>query len=145
MCRVRNKWGNTEFHKYIIRFSSFSFVNYLITFTLVQKLVFSERHNTKNTKRHFISFKLLSLHFLACWQTKKLLKVTISFVMPVRPFVCPPATRLPLDGFLWNLIFGDFSKNCRENSCFVKIWQELRAHFFNNYVNLWYIVEFSSE
>ena len=33
-------------------------------------------------------------------------------------------TRLPLDGFSWNLIFEFFSKICRENSSFVKIWQE---------------------
>ena len=32
-------------------------------------------------------------------------------------------TRLPLDGFSWNLIFEYFSKICRENSCFIKIWQ----------------------
>jgi hypothetical protein len=31
--------------------------------------------------------------------------------------------RLPLDGFLWNLIFEYFSKICRETSSFVKIWQ----------------------
>jgi len=34
----------------------------------------------------------------------KLPKATISFVMSVRM----DTTRLPLDGFLWNLIFGVF-------------------------------------
>jgi hypothetical protein len=33
-------------------------------------------------------------------------------------------TRLPLDGFWWNLIFKLFSKISRENSSFMKIWQE---------------------
>jgi hypothetical protein len=33
-------------------------------------------------------------------------------------------TRLPPDGFSWNLIFEDFSKICRENSVFIKISQE---------------------
>ena len=30
-------------------------------------------------------------------------------------------TRLPLEGFSWNLIFQHFSKICRENSSFIKI------------------------
>jgi hypothetical protein len=33
-------------------------------------------------------------------------------------------TGLPLDGFLWNLIFEDFSKPYRENSRFIKTGQE---------------------
>jgi hypothetical protein len=36
----------------------------------------------------------------------------------------PGATRLPLDWFPWNFIFEYFSKTCRENSSFVKLWQE---------------------
>jgi hypothetical protein len=32
-------------------------------------------------------------------------------------------TRLPLDGFLWNLIFEKFLKICRTNSIFTEIWQ----------------------
>jgi hypothetical protein len=45
-------------------------------------------------------------------------------------------TRLPLDGFSWNLVFEYFSKICRENSSFVKIGQkimvlylEINVHF----------------
>ena len=38
--------------------------------------------------------------------------------------VCPHrTTRFPLDGFPWNLILGCFSKTCRENVIFTKIWQ----------------------
>ena len=37
-------------------------------------------------------------------------------------------TRLPQDGFSWNLIFEDFSKFRWENSSFIKIWQE-NGHF----------------
>ena len=45
----------------------------------------------------------------------KLRKTTITFVvyLCVRPL---GTTRLPLDGFSWNLIFENFSKICRENS-----------------------------
>ena len=59
--------------------------------------------------------------------------------MSVRPSVCPHGTtRLPLDGFSWNFIFPQFSKICRENSSFIKIWQEQRIlyttsiHIFDN-------------
>jgi hypothetical protein len=47
-------------------------------------------------------------------------KVTISVVMSVR---LHGTTRLPLNRFLWNLIFEYFSQICRENSTFIKIWQ----------------------
>ena len=51
----------------------------------------------------------------------KLPKVTISFVMSVRP---QGTSRLPLDGFWWNLIFELFPKIWWQNSSFIKIWQE---------------------
>ena len=59
----------------------------------------------------------------------KLRKATITFVIFVcpsfHPSVCPHATtRLPMDGFSWNLIFEDFLEICRENSSLIKIWQE---------------------
>jgi hypothetical protein len=48
-------------------------------------------------------------------------KATIGFVMSV----CPNGTiRLPMDGFSWNFIFEDFSRICRENWFFIKIWPE---------------------
>jgi hypothetical protein len=38
--------------------------------------------------------------------------------------VCPHRTvRLQPDGFSWNLVFEYFSKICRENAAFIKIWQ----------------------
>ena len=46
---------------------------------------------------------------------------SISFVMSVRRH---GTTRLPLDGFSWNVTFERFSKICRENSSFMKIRQE---------------------
>jgi len=53
---------------------------------------------------------------------KRLLASSCLFVCPsVRPH---GSARLPLDGFSWNLIFEYFSKICRENSRFIKIWQE---------------------
>jgi hypothetical protein len=32
---------------------------------------------------------------------------------------------LPPDGFLWNLIFKDFSNICPENSSLIKVWQDM--------------------
>ena len=59
-------------------------------------------------------------------------KATVSLVMAV----CPHATtRLPMDGFLWNLIFNTSSKICRENSNFIKIRQKYftwRFDIFND-------------
>jgi hypothetical protein len=66
-----------------------------------------------------------------CWNPKfqavflgsfaKLRNAIISFFMSVRPH---GTTRLPLDGFSWNLIFEDFSKLFRENLSFIKIRRE---------------------
>jgi hypothetical protein len=49
-----------------------------------------------------------------------------SVIMFIPPSVrCVPACphELPLHGFSWNLILKYFSKICRENSSFIKIWQ----------------------
>ena len=56
----------------------------------------------------------------------KLRKVTISFVMSVRPSVCFPhgTPWLPLDGFSWNLIFEYVSKMFPDYSSFSKIEHE---------------------
>jgi hypothetical protein len=55
----------------------------------------------------------------------KLRNVTVSFAMSVvRPSLHPHGiTRLPLDGFSLNLIFQYFSKICRGNQSYIKIWQ----------------------
>jgi hypothetical protein len=43
----------------------------------------------------------------------------------VRPYVLPHGTtRIPLDGFSFNFIFGYFSKHFREHSSLIKIEQE---------------------
>jgi hypothetical protein len=59
----------------------------------------------------------------------KLRKAAISFVMSVRLSVRPyvhyyGTTQLPMDGFLWNLVYEYFSKTCLENSVFIKIGRE---------------------
>jgi hypothetical protein len=74
---------------------------------------------------------------------EKLRKATINFVMSVCMPVClsvspPGTTRLPLKGFSWNLVFEYFYKICRENSSFVKIWQEQWILCVKIYVHLWY-------
>jgi hypothetical protein len=50
----------------------------------------------------------------------------------VCPSVRPHWTRLPLDGYSWNLIFEYFSKICPENSSFIKIWKEYRILYTNS-------------
>jgi hypothetical protein len=51
----------------------------------------------------------------------KLRNATVSLVRSLCLSACPHGTfRLPLKGFLWNLIFVYFSKLCRENSRFIK-------------------------
>ena len=74
-------------------------------------------------------------------------KATISFVMYVCPYVCPhETTRLPLDVFSWNLIFQYFSKICRENSSFFKIWQEYLVLYMQTSINSWpYLAQFFLE
>ena len=58
-------------------------------------------------------------------RVRKIVKAIISFFMSGRPSVAPHGTTwLPLDRFLWHLVFECFSKNCRENSSFIKIGHE---------------------
>ena len=75
---------------------------------------------------------------------EKLRKTAINSVMPVRPSAW--TTRFLLDGFTWNLIFGDFSKICWENSSFIKIRQE-KGHFTFRpiYIFLSYLAHFFLE
>ena len=40
-------------------------------------------------------------------------------------------TRLHLDGILWNFILEHSLKTCREDSSFIKIWQEYRVLYMN--------------
>ena len=62
-------------------------------------------------KREYLKRRVLSI--LRAFA--KLQKLTISFVMSVRPSVCPHGTtRLSLDGFSWNVIFQYFSKLSRK-------------------------------
>jgi hypothetical protein len=56
--------------------------------------------------------EMLLFHLLYDWDAlKDLRKATISFEISVRPSVLMEKTRLPLDGFSWNLIFEYFLKN----------------------------------
>jgi hypothetical protein len=79
----------------------------------------------------------------------KLRKWTIGFVMCV--CVCPSVfphgtTRLPLDGFSWNLICDYFSKICRDNSSFINIGQEWRVLCMKASIHLWsYLAQFFLE
>jgi hypothetical protein len=78
---------------------------------------------------HFLEIKhvLKTSHLSILGEFAKLRKATIRIVMSVRPSVClHGTTRLPLEGFWWNLIFV-FSKIYRENSSLIKIRQEERV------------------
>jgi hypothetical protein len=71
----------------------------------------------------------------------KLRKATSS-CLSVRPH---GTTRLPLDGFSWNLIFEYFSKIFLENLRFVQLWQGKRALYKKICVHSWFRPEFFLE
>jgi ribosomal protein L32 len=73
------------------------------------------RENTFYTELHFSNstFRHCEKRLLASTQPSVCLSI------------CPHGTtRLPRDRFEWNFIFEYFSKICRENTSFFKIWQE---------------------
>jgi hypothetical protein len=77
----------------------------------------------------------------------KLRKVTISFVMSVRPSVhSRRTTGLPLNSSSWNFIFEYFSKTCRHSSSIIKIWQERRVLDTKTNIDfISYLAQFSVE
>jgi hypothetical protein len=81
--------------------------------------------------------------FLFLGAFAELRKATISFFTSVSPH---GTTRLPLDGFWWNLIFELFSKLFHENSSFIKIRQEQRVLYMKTFSHLWqYLAKFFLE
>jgi len=87
-----------------------------------------QRHSPRGLHNHQTSCVSSFLGAFA-----ELRKATVSFVMSMRPH---GANRLPLDGFSWNLTFEYFSKICRENSSFVKIWQEWGVLYMKTSIRL---------
>jgi len=80
----------------------------------------------------------------------KLRKRLLAFIyiyLSVRPsFRTHWTTRLPLEGFLWNLIIKDFSKIYRGHSSFIKTGQEERVLYMKtNKHFLSYIAQFFLE
>ena len=76
-----------------------------------------------------------------CFQTRSqnCERAAVSFVMSVCPF---RTTWFPLDGFSWNFIFMCFSKIYRENSDFIKVWQEYWVLFMKTNIHIWsYLAE----
>ena len=66
------------------------------------------------------------------FQKKKLL------LAPSRPSVrlgTHGTTRLQMDRFLWNLVFEDLYKICRQHLSFSKIWQKWRLLYMNTYIH----------
>jgi hypothetical protein len=130
---------NTQGQKYKTKLQiliSYDFNNkkrvHFVGIIIVQLSTCTERQQLKlvymfhHTIRIILYYVLFSIcHFI------RLVRKTAKSDYQLRHF-CPSVsphgtTRLPLDGFSWNLIFEDFSKICRENSSFIKICQEWRA------------------
>jgi hypothetical protein len=66
----------------------------------------------------------------------RLRKATVIFLMSVRLSVHPNGTsRLPLDGYSWNLILENILKIYRENSSFIKIGQERNVLYMKTNVH----------
>ena len=89
-----------------------------------------QRPQPQSTSFH-TSFIFHTKPFLGAFA--KLRKAAISCVvsMSVRPH---GTTRVPLDGFSWNFTSEYFSNTYRENSCFIKIWQEKRVLYTKIYL-----------
>jgi hypothetical protein len=75
------------------------------------------------------------------------MSVRPSFYLSVCLSVCPTGTtRFPVDGCSWNLTFEYFLKIFRENSNFIKIWNEWRAIYLKTKGHFWsYLAEFFLE
>jgi hypothetical protein len=76
---------------------------------------------------HFMTFLIIFRPFA------KLRKASISFVLSVCPSVCSHWTDFHE---IWH--FSIFSKNCRENSSFIIIWQEQRVFYMKPDLHFWY-------
>jgi len=61
-------------------------------------------------------------------------KATYSFVMSVRPFVRMEQLRSQRKDFR-EISYENFSKICRENSSFIKIWQREQLLYMKTYVH----------
>ena len=72
-------------------------------------------------------------------------KATISFVMSVRPFRPNGTTRLPLDGFSWNLIFWVFFENLSRKFKFHWNLTRITGSLHEDLCRLWYLVKFFLE
>ena len=82
----------------------------------------------------------VSIHYSCSEAFAKLRKATISFVMPVRPHV---TTRLPLDGFSWNLILSIFRKYIKNFKFLFKIWHGKRVVYMKTNTKCWpYLAQF---
>jgi hypothetical protein len=78
----------------------------------------------------------------------KLQKVTVCFLvfvclftyLSVRPSVrLHGTTRIPPNGYSWNLTSEEFSKICRENSIFIKISEAWPSPYNKTCADLWYL------
>ena len=117
---------------YLVTISMYTRKDWLILFfwtlvhrpTILRSLYFINQVHTKSYYAFPLLEAALKPYLLAAFA--KLRKATVSFIVSIRLLsFCPHGiTRLPLDGFSWNLIFEYFLKSCWGISSFIKIWQE---------------------
>ena len=70
-------------------------------------------------------------------------RLLASSCLSVRPH---GTSRLPLDGFSWNLIYENISKICREKPSFINICQEYRVLYMKTNIHFWsYLTQFFLE
>jgi hypothetical protein len=113
-------------------------VKLLLKWELHVPVVFSLLHSVDALYRENSFLYLLHEYrtekFLYLGTFAKFWKATISSVTSVCPHGTTP---LSLGGFWWTLVFRLFSKICRENSNFIKIWQEWRVLYMKTFSHLW--------
>jgi hypothetical protein len=71
--------------------------------------------------------------FLGAFDENRLLASSCLFLS----FLLHGTTRLPLDGFSWNLVFWDFFENPSKNPCLIAVWQDKRVLYMKTYIYIY--------
>jgi len=124
-------------YKYEIKFW------YTVASCWISYVNYIKMYGSTNNIFNRLRSKLINVCFL--WFVIAFLKsrkATVSFLMFVCPSACLPVgphgtTRLPLDRFLRNLTSKYFSKIFRQNSSFIKIWQEQMILYMKTNIHFW--------
>jgi hypothetical protein len=124
--------GNRNFLCSSTRFSHFTYWDIPNPWIVSESYLVLLGHSSTLTIRHMYCPLTLQGHYWNVFQELRI--TTFSVVMSV----CPNGTtRLPLDGFPWNLIFACFRNSDWENCSTVKMWQEWRALYVKTDIRFW--------